>query len=76
MLYVPQGGPPPHQPPMHPLNALRNRAVAAAQTEVTLFSSSTCLFFFAELVMRSFSMCLYYWHTWVIAVGFTVRCLC
>ena len=39
MLYVPQGGPPPHQPPMHPLNALRNRAIAAAQTEVILFGS-------------------------------------
>lgn len=34
MLYVPQGVPAPHRPPMHPLNALRNRAVAAAQTEV------------------------------------------
>lgn len=34
MLYVPQGAPAPHRPPMHPLNALRNRAVAAAQTKV------------------------------------------
>ena len=34
MLYIPQGSPPPHQPPLHPLNALRNRAIAAAQTEV------------------------------------------
>ncbi|KAL3135953.1 hypothetical protein ABBQ32_006997 [Trebouxia sp. C0010 RCD-2024] len=36
MLYVPQGAPAPHRPPMHPLNALRNRAVAAAQTKVLL----------------------------------------
>ena len=35
MLYVPQGVPAPHRPPMHPLNALRNRAIAAAQTEVS-----------------------------------------
>lgn len=35
MLYTPQGSPPPYQPPMHPLNALRNKAIAAAQTEVT-----------------------------------------
>ncbi|DBB15299.1 hypothetical protein WJX82_003966 [Trebouxia sp. C0006] len=34
MLYVPQGPPPPTHPAMHPLNALRNRAIAAAQTEV------------------------------------------
>ncbi|DBA65541.1 TPA: hypothetical protein ACH3X2_003151 [Trebouxia sp. C0005] len=48
MLYVPQGPPPPTHPAMHPLNALRNRAIAAAQTEVLFlldvdFMVSSCL---------------------------------
>ena len=34
MLYTPQGPRPQSQVAMHPLNALRNRAIAAAQTEV------------------------------------------
>lgn len=46
MLYVSQGAPHPSQPPMHPINALRNRAIAAAQTEVFIFGP---LFFFSPL---------------------------
>ena len=43
MLYVPQGLLPPHHDFMHPLNALRNRAIAAAQTEVS--KEVQCLLF-------------------------------
>lgn len=35
MLYTPQGRPAPDRPSLHPLNALRNKAIAAAQTEVS-----------------------------------------
>ena len=43
-LYVSsQGAQQPDHPLMHPVNALRNRAIASAQTEVTLLKPSTCL---------------------------------